>query len=189
MVLERDGCLAVVRADSRDGRVDIFINGSAAQRRGLLAIIRDRFDEQHRDLKGLKVEERVPISGEKDANDREITVSYRDLLQREADHEEEYRPEGARQKVRVTELLNGVESAELRGLRRSLEKAVSQVIEHHHHYPAGATPEFKGVDMGHTENVGGNKITITNSTLTNCFNTIQQMPGGNVTLEEEKLAK
>lgn len=188
VVLDWSACRAVVRADHRERRVDIHVTGPEGRRRELLAVVRASFEEQHRDLKGLKVDERVPIASEPG-----VTVSYRDLLQREEDGEEEYRPEGAKQKVRVTELLNGVERPELRKRRRTIEKAIetaiNQVIEHHHHYPAGATPEFKGVDMGHTENVGGNKITITNSTLTNCFNTIQQMPGGNVKVELEKLAK
>lgn len=104
VVLEHDGCRAVVRADVRERRVDIQITGKEAQRRGLLAIIREKFDEQHRDLKGLSVDQRVPVPGEQG-----VTVSYRHLLTLEAEGEEWCRPEGAQQKVRVVDLLNGVD--------------------------------------------------------------------------------
>jgi internalin A len=198
VVLELYGCRAVVRADVRERRVNIYITGSAAQRRGLLAIIRERFDEQHRELKGLVVEERVPVPGQTNEKGEEVTVSYRDLLLREEDGEEEYRPEGAKEKVRVSDLLNGVEAEESRIRLRTLlkearssqkltqEERILQKIEHHHYYEPGARPEFPGVAM---ENIGRDKITITNSTLTNCFNTIHQMPEGNVKPELEKLAK
>jgi internalin A len=113
VILRRDGCEAVVRADSRERRVDIHITGSEAQRRGLLAIIREKFDEQHGELKGLTVDERVPVLGEQG-----VTVSYSHLLLLEEDREEWCRPEGTRQKVRVADLLNGVESLERREQRR-----------------------------------------------------------------------
>lgn len=109
VVLERDGCRAVVRADIRERRVDIHITGRETQRRELLAIIRDRFDAQHRDLNGLIVDERVPIPGEPN-----VTVSYQHLIDSAEDGEEWVRPEGMRKKVRVAELLNGVESPESR---------------------------------------------------------------------------
>jgi internalin A len=114
VVLQRDGCHAVVRADARERRVDIHITGPDAQRRGVLAIIREKFDEQHSDLKGLAVDERVPVHGETG-----VTVSYRHLLALEEDGDDLFRPEGARHKIRVTDLLNGVETVESRANRRA----------------------------------------------------------------------
>ncbi len=105
VILEREGCRAVVRADSLERRVEIHITGIDAQRRGLLAIIREKLDEQHRDLKGLVVHERVPVP-----NEPGVTVSYKHLLILEEQGEQWYLPEGTRQKVNVIELLNGVES-------------------------------------------------------------------------------
>jgi internalin A len=105
VVLERDGCRAIVRADARERRVDIHIIGSESMRRALLAIIREKFDEQHRNLKGLTVDERVPVRGEPG-----VTVSYRHLILMEKDGEQWYRPEGMRRNVDVVLLLNGVES-------------------------------------------------------------------------------
>lgn len=123
VVLERENCKAIVRADVRERRIDIYITGPRSRRRDLLAIIREKFDEQRRDLKGLVVDERVPVPGEKDAMGKEVTVSYQHLLDLEEDGEGEYRPEGMRSKVQVTELLNGVESEESRKARRQQHSA------------------------------------------------------------------
>lgn len=122
VVLERDGCQAVVRADARERRVDIHITGPERPRRDLLAIMRDKFDEQHRDLKGLTVDERVPIPGEGDASGKGLTVSYRHLLTLEEEDEKWCRPEGSKQKHRVADLLNGVESQESRQQRRERDQ-------------------------------------------------------------------
>jgi len=113
VVVHRDNCDAVVRADARERRVDIHITGPEAQRRGVLAIIREKFDEQHRDLKGLEVVERVPVPGQPG-----VTVSYELLLTLEGEHEEYCWPEGSRKKVPVWDLLNGLESRESRDQRR-----------------------------------------------------------------------
>jgi internalin A len=114
VVLNRDGCRAVVRADARERRVDIHISGPARQRRGLLAIIRDRFDEQHSDLKGLVVDQRVPVPGEPG-----VTVSYDFLLKLEGKGKSSVWPEGAQQEYPVADLLNGVDSPERRAERHS----------------------------------------------------------------------
>jgi internalin A len=124
VVLEWNGCRAVVRADYRERRVDIYVTGLPKRRRELLAVIREKFEEQHCNLKGITVDERVVIPNKRDASGKDVTVSYRDLLQREQDGEEEYRPERARQKVTVADLLDGVESAESRTKRREKEQQV-----------------------------------------------------------------
>lgn len=120
VVLNREGCLAVVRADVRERRVDIHICGSERGRRDLLAIIRERFDGQHRDLKGLNVDQRVPVPGEAG-----VTVSYEFLVTLEGEGELWCRPEGARQKYRVAELLNGIEPPQHRANRHGPERARS----------------------------------------------------------------
>lgn len=120
VVLDRDGCRAVVRADHRERRVDIHVTGSEARRRELLAVARVAFDEQHRDLKGLAVEERVPIPGEPG-----VTVSYRDLLKREDRGETAFYPENLDRPVSIQELLNGVESPESRARKREAIQAMA----------------------------------------------------------------
>lgn len=123
VVLEYDDCLAVVRADFRDRRVDIHITGPEARRRGLLAVIRSEFDEQHRDLKGLKMDERVPVP-----HHPNITVGYQDLLKREERGEKSFFPENVDQPIKVQELLNGLESPRARARKRLAEKKPSTDI-------------------------------------------------------------
>jgi internalin A len=120
VILEHEGCRAVVRADSLERRVDIHITGNNAHRRGLLAIIREKLDEQHRDLKGLVVDERVPVPDQAG-----VTVSFKHLVMLEDEGEQWYRPEGSRQKVSVAELLNGVETVEARRTRVRQDARVS----------------------------------------------------------------
>ena len=117
VVLARDGCRAVVRADAQERRVDIHITGPSERvRRDLLAIIRTSFEEQYRDLKGLAVDERVPVPGEPG-----VTESYKHLLTLEESGEEWCWPSGAKRKHKVPDLLNGVESRVERDLRRQRE--------------------------------------------------------------------
>lgn len=113
VVLERDRCLAVVRADQREQRVDIHVTGPEARRRELLAVVRAAFDEQHRDLKGLRIEERVPLPGEPG-----LSVGYRDLLRREERGETAFYPEDSDRPLSIQAMLNGVEAAESRLQRR-----------------------------------------------------------------------
>jgi hypothetical protein len=82
-------------------------------RRSVLAIIREKFDALHAELKGLTVDERVPVPGEQD-----VTVSYEHLLGLEEDGIKEYRPEGMRRNIRIIDLLSGVEKSSARRLRR-----------------------------------------------------------------------
>ncbi len=194
VVLEREDCRAVVRADARERRVDIHIIGPERQRRDLLAVIREKFEEQHRDLKGLTVQERVPVPGEKDATGKDITVSYQDLLQREHDEEADYRPEGARNRVNVADLLNGLEAPAARA-RRKDKNPQGQMREVINVYgPATIRTGDK-----HMENIGGdkNQLNISGGTFTNApvaiknelqnsYNTIEQAgdPGLKANLEQ-----
>jgi internalin A len=121
VVLEWNGCRTVVRADYQERCVDVHVTGPEARRRELLAVVREKFEEQHRDLKGLKVSERVPVPGAPG-----VTVSYRDLLKREERGEVVFYPENMSEPVSVQELLNGVESPKARErLRKQIENKVS----------------------------------------------------------------
>jgi len=125
VVLERGGCRAVIRADIRERRVDIHVIGPSPLTRQLLEIIRERFDELHRELKGLAVQERVPLPGE-----RGVTVGYLDLLRREERGETAFYPEDMDRAVSVQELLNGVEAPDIRKARLlSKVSSISDALE------------------------------------------------------------
>jgi hypothetical protein len=172
VVLEWDGCRAVVRADYRERRVDIHVIGPEMRRRELLAVIREKFEEQHGDLKGMTVDERVLIP-----NEPGVTVGYRDLLQRELDGEEEFRPEGAKGKVRVAELLNGVESAEYREARRKKDaefKKVEIVVQDGGHVHLDGDTMEKNI-----QNIsGGTFYGPVAVKMEHCLNLIGQQPAG-----------
>jgi len=80
----------------------------------LLAIIRDKIDEQHRELKGLNVDQRVPVPGERS----DVTVSYNFLLTLEGERVTFCRPEGSKVQHSVSDLLNGIEAPERRIARQ-----------------------------------------------------------------------
>lgn len=189
VVLHRDGCRAVVRADPQKHCVNIYVTGSETQRRGLLAIIREKFDEQHSDLKGLKVDERVPIPSKPG-----VTVSYHHLLMLEEQGQEWCWPEGVSEPLRVVTLLNGVELAEARARRRDVQAdnsrgAVAGSIET---YPEAYVGDGMNKEMSmtgkalHVSNLRGKVhaaiITIRHDeydAMEACLGTTKSVSGGN----------
>jgi internalin A len=105
VILKRDGCRALVKADIQDKRMFIRVSGAENRRRELLAVIRNEFDIIHGDIKGLKPDEMVPLPG----YPKEV-VSYQELLTFEAEGVEEYPKAIDRKIVRfsVKALLDGV---------------------------------------------------------------------------------
>jgi internalin A len=121
VVLNWNDCRAVVRADYRERRVDIHVTGQVeARRRELLAVARAAFEEQHRDLNGLAVGERVPVPDKPG-----VTVAYRKLLSLEERGINEYEPENMDYPVSVLELLNGMETEDSRKQRRKQERTAT----------------------------------------------------------------
>jgi len=190
VVLEWDGCRAVIRADHQERRADIYIVGPEMRRRELLAIVRAAFEQQHRELKGLAWEERVPL-----AEDPTITVSYNDLRKREERGELEFYPENFDTPVSVRELLNGIDVPELRP--QNAAEMTFQKVEHHHHYSA-TSPTF--TEIGMQEEIKGDKIeqkiissslvdspVIANTQTFHWTKTVQQLPEGQLKPELEKL--
>jgi len=176
VVLQRDGCHAVVRADHRERRVDVHIIGAEPRRRGVLAIIREKFDEQHRELKGLRVDERVPV------DKTGVTVSYRDLLKREDRGEVEFYPENLDYLVYVQELLDGIESPADRKARRDKDaefKRVEIVVQPGGYLNIEGDPMEKISGGKYTQKITGgtfNQCAVASQqTLENCFSTIQQV--------------
>ena len=100
-VLRDDECIAIVRSDPVERRIDIHITGPPIKRRDFLAVIRGKFQEQHIRLPGLNVTERIPLWAEPG-----VTAGYADMEQRLIDGEEFYRPEGAKRRVNIREVLS-----------------------------------------------------------------------------------
>ena len=75
VILEFEGCRALVKADTQDKKVFISVSGPALSRRRLLAVIRSDFERIHRDIRNLNPQEMVPLPKYPDE-----TISYRELL-------------------------------------------------------------------------------------------------------------
>jgi internalin A len=105
VILQFEGCRALVKADRQDKRITITIDGKLEERRRLLGIIRSDFEHIHHSF-AFEPEEKVPIPGHP-----KISVSYQDLLVLERDEVEQlpFVINGQIQKFSVKNLLNGVD--------------------------------------------------------------------------------
>ena len=105
VVLEIEGCRALVRGDTQVGRVFISVQGSvAARRRTALAIIRNEFRHIHATIPKIGAAERVPLPDEPG-----VTVGYKHLLTLEEQGMESFVPEGTKKTYNVQQLLSGIE--------------------------------------------------------------------------------
>src|SRR4030095_10797957 len=62
-VLTFEGNQALVKADVQDRKVSITVIGNPVGRRRLLSVIRSYFEDIHRSITKLQVEEKVPVPG------------------------------------------------------------------------------------------------------------------------------
>ena len=115
VVLELDGCRALVRSDTDKGRMFISVSGPEKQRRGALAVIRDEFRAIHATVPKLAPKEMVPLPDQ-----REVTEAYAHLLKLEAAGEDSVWPQGAARKYSVAELLDGIADKEQRDKERRM---------------------------------------------------------------------
>lgn len=104
VVLEDGANQARVRADIDENTIKIEVSGPPNTRRDLLAKIRDQFAHIHHTLKGMDVEEMIPIPNHTTAK----PVPYAFLLQLEQARQETFDWGGVRDRLLVTDLLNGI---------------------------------------------------------------------------------
>jgi internalin A len=114
-VILRDGKnRALVVSDVTAKRTFIYVDGPQNARRDLLAKIRINFEHIHRTISKIEAIAKVPLS-----EDHNIVVDYQHLLNLEAIGEQEFIPEGLKRKIKVWEMLYGVESRETRAILQS----------------------------------------------------------------------
>ncbi len=111
VVLEWEGNRAVVKADLQDRLVSIAVVGVGAGRRRLLSVIRSDLDVIHRSITKLEATEEVPVPGQPG-----LAIGYEELRALEEAGEQELIRfhKGKLVKVKITDLLNGVEDASTR---------------------------------------------------------------------------
>jgi len=106
---------ALVKADSEEKKIFIYIRGEAYSRRTFLQLIRSNFRIIHASIPGIKAKEKVSLSGYND-----FVVDYEHLLVLEEMGETFFIPEGFRRKVSVKSLLDGIEIPEQFGDKKYL---------------------------------------------------------------------
>jgi internalin A len=128
VVLCLEGCEAYVRGDRQKNRIFVHVHGERNARRRALAVIRYQLRDINATLPGIRTEELVPLPEEP-----EVTVKYTYLLQLEQDGDEQFRPEGAKRRYRVRELLEGVGVLEERPMQAGFvdpSRIADAVIQH-----------------------------------------------------------
>ncbi|HEV7404260.1 MAG TPA: COR domain-containing protein [Chthoniobacteraceae bacterium] len=106
VVLEREGCRALIRGDVLGRRIAILVTGSTGGRRVLLGIVREHFERIHGTFEKLPVTELVPIPGAPG-----VEAEYADLRDYEDAGDDEYKVVINRRPVKqsVQALLDGVD--------------------------------------------------------------------------------
>jgi len=107
VILQFEGCRALVKADSVDKKVSISVTGDSAEsRRRLLAVVRADLERIHRDIKNLDPKACVPLPGLPSD-----IVLYEDLLVMEKEGQKEiYKVvHGKGKTFKVADLLSGVD--------------------------------------------------------------------------------
>lgn len=111
--LLRDGKnRALVISDVTAKKIFIYVDGPQTTRRDLLAKIRINFEHIHRTISKIEAAAKVPLP-----ENHKIVVDYQHLINLEALAEEEFIPEGLKRKVKVWDLLFGVDKSGMRGKR------------------------------------------------------------------------
>jgi internalin A len=111
VVLKRGGNTALVKADSEERRICIWVHGDEHTRRDLLAVLCAEFEAIHRSIAKIEAREKVPHP-EYEA----LMFDYQELLQFERDGISEVPKllDGKSIKVNVSEMLDGVSPSNVR---------------------------------------------------------------------------
>lgn len=97
------GNLALIKADTEDKRIYIWVSGTPNTRRDFLSLIRGQFEAIHKTITKLEVRPKVPVPGHP-----EVVVDFEHLTTLERKGIDTFIPEGMEELVTVRQLLNGV---------------------------------------------------------------------------------
>lgn len=175
VVVGKDGAEALVRADYDENVVDIWVRGGHSdERRALLTIIRNKFEEIHGRFKDLNPEEKIAAPGHPKA-----LITYRDLIldKRRGKLKFAVTIEGERQDVIITDVLDGMASRAEHDIAAERFEIVSERGKHNERTMSIHIDKSTYID--NSVKVGGNIVNAqVGQTLTNCTNMVnQQAPG------------
>ena len=106
VILQFEGCRALVKADVQDKRVQVLVDGPAGNRKRLLAVIRSDFDRIHSSIRDLNPREMVPVP-----KYPQHLIDYQNLKIREQSGRTEFEEVIGKDvvEVSVTQLLDSVD--------------------------------------------------------------------------------
>ncbi len=117
VVLHKDKCDALIKADAEERKIYIEIGGKG-NKRDILTFIRSQFDIIHRRLSHIEVQRKIPVD-----QSGKVVLGYEDLLFYEEMGEKEILVRELRGKVNVKQVLNGISSE---GSRKEERKEIEQ---------------------------------------------------------------
>lgn len=115
VILKDGGNTALVKADSEDRKIYLWVNGDENTRRDFLSAIRNNLSAIHKTITKIEATEKVPLPNHPNAD----PVDYMFLLQLEQEKRESFPVSigGKIVDVKVRELLNGVRLSKTGGVR------------------------------------------------------------------------
>ena len=111
VVLKSGGNIALVKSDTEDRKIYIWVSGDENTRRDFLSAIRMEFSAIHNTIAKIEAVEKVPVPN------TNAIVDYEHLLKLERKGIQEYIPEGMDDEIKVRELLDGVRPAKNQALK------------------------------------------------------------------------
>lgn len=115
MVLKSGGNTALIKADTEDRKIYIWVNGDETTRRDFLSVIRTEFDAIHKTIARIEATEKVSLQNYPNAE----PVDYAFLLQLERDARTSF-PVSIDEKIvdiNIRELLNGIRPAKNQAIK------------------------------------------------------------------------
>ncbi len=108
VVIQYDNCEALIRADFEEKIITVEVGGSG-NKRMLLSIVREKFEDVHSNFKDISIKQEIPIDSE-----NKVLVSYDDLVLYEIANEEFIFIPQLKTRFKVKNLLDGIEDEETR---------------------------------------------------------------------------
>jgi small GTP-binding protein len=101
VVLVQNDNKALVKSDTEDKKMFIWINGKPETRREFLTVIREQFKYLHQSISKINATEQVPY--------KTVVIPYQDLLNVEEMGEKSYLIASLKERVLISQLLDGIE--------------------------------------------------------------------------------
>jgi len=101
VVLVQGNNKALVKSDTEDGKIFIWVIGKSITRRDFLTVIREQFEYLHKSIPKINAIKQVPYKG--------IVIPYQDLLKAEKMGEKVFLIYSLEERVPISQLLDGIE--------------------------------------------------------------------------------